>query len=179
MSFFKRIREIVISALMLLIAFQLIIFPKNSYLIVAIIISLSLYLYSFKQLWYYFTMARHMVGGKSILIRAVILIDAALLIDAMINVSSLAVVFYLLGVFAFAGGVDILRAVENKKMGASWKLKLIVGIINLSFAVTLLIVGLFFGNTMFLVYGYSISLIISALLRLITAFSKTSVAYFQ
>lgn len=179
MTLFRRIRDILISALMLLIAFQLIAFPKYSYAIVAIIVSLSLYLYSFKLLWYYFTMARHMVGGKSILIQAVILIDAALLIDAMIPVSSLAVVFYLLGIFAFTGVVDILKAIEDKKMGATWKLKFILGIIIILFAVALLISGLFYANTTFLVYGYSISLIFSALIRLVTAFRKTSVVYLQ
>ncbi len=179
MSFLRRIREIVISAVMLLIAFQLILFPKHSYLIVAIIVSLSLYLYGFKQLWYYFTMARHMVGGKSIMIQAVILLDAALLIDAMISVSSFAVAFYLLGIYAFTGAVDIVRSIEDKKMGAPWKLKLIGGIITVSFALALLIGGLFFGNTSFLVYGYSIGLIVSAVIRIITAFRKTSVAYFQ
>ena len=179
MSLFKRIREIVISAVMLLIAFRLVLFPKHSYFIVAIIVSLSLYLYSIKQLWYYCTMARHMVGGKSILIQAVILLDAALLIDAMTTVSDLAVAFYLPGILAFTGVVDILRYIEDKKMGASWKFKFIGGIINISFAAALLIGGLLFGNTSFLVYGYSISLFVSALIRIFNAFRKTSVAYFQ
>ena len=46
-------------------------------------------------------------------------------------------------------------------------------------ALWLVIIGLFFDNTEFLVYGYCISLVYRAALKLVSAFRKTTFVYIQ
>ena len=76
--------------------------------------------------------------------------------------------------------VDILRGLDAKKNGAaSWRFKLISGVLNVLFALALVIIGWFIGDTGILVYGYCISLAYSAVMRIINAFRKTEIVYIQ
>ncbi len=85
---------------------------------------------------------------------------------------------YLLAVFAFSGGIDILRALEAKRYGApSWKLKLISGCVTIAAAAAIGIAGFCFGSPELAVYGYCVSLLYLAVVRLIAAFRKTAVIY--
>ena len=87
---------------------------------------------------------------------------------------------YLLGVFAFTGFVDILRAFEAKKIGApNWKWKLLTGLVIVALTVLLVIFGAIRGETEVLVYGYCISLVISGAMRIVSAFRKTAMVYIQ
>ena len=180
MTKFNRVKNLLIGVLLFLFVGVMLLVPRESYAIVAMIVSISLLVYGFRQLWYYFTMARHMVGGKSTLFQAIILLDVALLTTTMISMSSLVIVFYLLGIYAFSGVVDILRGLDAKKNGAaSWRFKLISGVLNVLFALALVIIGWFIGDTGILVYGYCISPAYSAVMRIINAFRKTEIVYIQ
>ena len=175
MTKFNRVKNLLIGVLLFLFAGVMLLVPRESYAIVAMIVSISLLVYGFRQLWYYFTMARHMVGGKSTLFQAIILLTTT-----MISMSSLVIVFYLLGIYAFSGVVDILRGLDAKKNGAaSWRFKLIGGVLNVLFALALVIIGWFIGDTGILVYGYCISPAYSAVMRIINAFRKTEIVYIQ
>lgn len=181
MSSFSRIKNIITGVLMLLFAFLVILIPKQAIPLIALILGLSLYIRGFRLLFYYFSMARHMVGGKSVLYRSIITLDIAILMTsaiAAIAMSRQIVVIYLLIIYAFAGFVNVLRALEAKKYGAPyWKPKFITGVIEVLFAIALLIIGMFIGDPVILAYGCAISLMYSAVIKIIGAFRRTAVVY--
>ena len=86
--------------------------------------------------------------------RSIITLDIAILMTsaiAAIAMSRQIVVIYLLIIYAFAGFVDVLRALEAKKYGAPyWKPKFITGVIEVLFAIALLIIGMFIGDPVIL-----------------------------
>ena len=72
----------------------------------------------------------------------------------------------------------MLRACDTKKSGSrQWRPKLIAGIIIVLFAIAMLVVGIILGKTEILVYGYCVSLVNSAVIRIISAFKRTAVVY--
>ena len=180
MRHFQRIKDILSCVGMLAVALVMLIIPEDGYFIIITSLTLSLIAYGFRLLWYYFRMARHMVGGKITLYQAIIVLDLAMFSSSMVSMSSVTIVIYLLSIFAVSGFVDILRAGEAKRLNApGWKLKLFGGIISVLFSLTLVIIGLFFDNTEFLVYVYCISLVYRAALKLVSAFRKTTFVYIQ
>ena len=158
MSFFQRFKSILAGILMLFFVALLLLLPNEAYYLVAGVLGLMLIIYGIRLLWYYLTMARHMVGGKTILYQSVIVIDLSLFSSTLMSV---------------------LRAFEAKKYGGSWKLKLITGVIGLALAITLVVLGFAFGLTQYLVYGFCLSLVYSAVVRIISAFRQTAVVYIQ
>lgn len=180
MSKLQRIKDIAIGVFMIIYAVALLIVPEDAYDTVAALISLLMMAYGVKLLYYYFTMARHMVGGKSILYQAIIVLDAALFTGAMVSMESFVIIAYLFGIYAFTGAVDILRSIEAKNNGArSWKLKFVTGAVTVIFALVMVVLALIFKNTMILVYGYCISLTYSGVMRIVSACRKTAMVYIQ
>lgn len=180
MSSWQRIKNILIGAGLMIVALILSIFPNMSANLITTIICLALVLYGVRMLWFYTTMARHMVGGKAILYRSLIILDLAIFTAGLSGMSSFVIMIYLMGIYGFNGAISVLRALEAKRFGArAWKGRLVNGIIALIFTVTLLCFGLIAGTTELLIYGYSISLFYSAVMRIIAAFRKTAIVYIQ
>lgn len=178
MSYFKRIKDIISGVLMLLFAVLIVLAPEEMLPLIVIVLALSLYIRGFRLLYYYISMARHMVGGKSVLYRSVITLDAAILMTTAIPMSRQIVMFYLLFMYAFYGVIDVLRALEAKNHGAPrWKFKFFTGIIEVLFAIALLIAGMFVNNPVIIVYGYAIILTYTAVVKIIGAFRRTAVIY--
>ena len=180
MTKLQRIRKVLLAVLMLLCCFVLVKEPENGFYIVALIISVSLLLYALRCLLYYFTMARHMVGGKSVLFKGIILLDLAVFTISMVNDPQYFIVLYLLGIHAVSGVLSILRALEARRYQApSWRRSLISGIANLTVAVLAVVAGFFHHSTTDLVYIYAACLFFSACDQLITAFQRTAIVYIQ
>ncbi|MCR4604994.1 MAG: hypothetical protein K5639_03240 [Eubacterium sp.] len=181
MSVLQRIENVIIGILLIAVASILVFVPKESMVLIPLILGITLLAYGLRFLWFYFRMARHMVGGKSFLYEAIIAMDISLFtlsIPAMDN--KLFVMIYLLGIYAFTGVVDMLRALEAKEAGSSgWRLKLGRGIGGLIFVVVLVIVGFIIGREDVFVYGYALSLAYSAVMRIIAAFRRTAIVYIQ
>lgn len=179
MSKFQRVKSFFRGTATLLLALILFLFAEDGCVFISAILSLSLLAYGVRLIWYYFTMARHMVGGKSTLYQAVILLDLGLFTATVGSLDNFIVLIYLLMIYVFSGFVDIMRALEAKRVGAvSWKLRLIGGIAGVVFSVLLVVIGIIAGNGI-LVYGYGISLLYSGVLRIIAAFRKTAIVYIQ
>lgn len=180
MSYFQRFRGIVTGIFLLVFALLLFAYPQEGKYIIAGVISISLLVYGFKQLWFYFSMARHMVGGKMTLLTAVIILDLAFFTVSMTTTDDYIILIYLLGIYLFSGLIDILRALEAKKLSApSWKFKFTNGVIMICFAAVLIIFGLFRGKMELLVYGYCVSLVYSAITRIIISLRRTAIVYIQ
>lgn len=178
MSYFQRVKSFLRGTVTLLFALILFLFPEDGCVVISLIIAASLFLYGCRQMIYYFSMARHMVGGKWSLCQAVIALDLSLFTLSVSSMGDYIIPVYLLGIYAFSGAIDILRALETKRVGAaSWKRKLTGGVVSVLFAVALVIVGVIAGDRDILVYGYTVSLIYSSVLRIIAAFRKTAIVY--
>lgn len=177
MSGGQRIKNILIGIAIILGALILIAFPEDGIIITASILSLSLFIYGIKTLIYYVTMARHMVGGRIMLYLAVVVLDLGMFTMMLTNIPKIYIVLYLVVVYAFAGVVSILRALEAKRYQAPmWKLSPISGIINVVIAILCII---FMRSTNMIVYLYCAGLIYSAIVRIVTAFRETAIVYIQ
>ena len=156
MSKFQRVKSFLAGVALLLLILILIAVPESGLSIVALILSLSLVFYGFRMLWYYAKMV------------------------SLIRISTVWIMIYLMGVFAFSGAIDILRALEAKKNGApSWKLKFISGCISVAATIALFIIGIIFREQTILVYGYCINLGYAAVMRFVNAFRRTAIVYIQ
>ena len=173
MTVFQRIRGVFVGVLMLVFAVILIVNPSDDiYMLLIIILALGLAISGIKDIIFYFTMARHMVGGKMILVQGVIVLDFAMLTGSLSDVPKFYVLLYLIGVHAFSGVVETLRALESKRaVDGPWKLKLCHGIVNFLLAASCLIF-IKHADTALIIYG--IGLMYSAVIRIITAFRKTA-----
>ncbi|MCR4903467.1 MAG: DUF308 domain-containing protein [Butyrivibrio sp.] len=162
---------------MLFIGLLMLLAPEESYMVVVLTLSLGFIFYGIKQLIYYFTMARFMVGGKEALYRGVIILDLGFFTASLTDVPKVYILLYLVLIHAFSGLVEILRVWETRKNGGGlWKLKLFHGVLNVAMALVCII---FIRKPNTAVYIYSLGLIYSAVIRIITSFRKTGFIYIQ
>ena len=180
MTNMQRAKKILAGLIMLLCSGGMIYDPENGLYIVALLLSGSLIAYGIRCLSLYIFMARHMVGGKAILYRGIIILDLGVFTLSMVDNPKFYVIFYLLGIHAFAGVLDILRTLEARRYGApSWRRSLLGGVGNIAVAVFAVIVGFFLHSTRDLVYLYAACLFYSACTQIVTAFRKTAIVYIQ
>ena len=179
MNRFQRLKDILIALILTAFGVTLILVPEEGYNDVILVLSLLIAVYGIRLLWYYITMSRHMVGGKSSLYHAVIVLDLALFTGSIATMNNFIILFYLLGSFAFGGVINVLRSLEAKRYGASWRFKFFSGVISVVFAIAMLVLAIVLGNNNILVYGFSISLFYSAAVRIYNAFRKTAIVYIQ
>ncbi len=147
------------------------------YYIVALILSISLVVYGIRQLVYYFTMARHMVGGRLILYFGVIIFDAGIFVLSISDIPVYYIMIYLIILHAFSGVIDILRVLEARRFrSGSWKLTLTSGIINLLVAI---LCAVFIRSPEIAVIIFAAGLLYSGVIRIISAFRRTKLAFFE
>ena len=119
-----------------------------------------------------------MVDGRGNLYIGLILLDLGIFTLTVVDDASVFIILYILAVNAFAGIVDILRALEARKLKApSWRWNLISGVINILFALAALVCGFVFKNTQVLIDIFVIGMLWSAAAKLISAFRKTDIIY--
>ena len=144
----------------------------DSYLTVMLLLTLGLAIQGLKDIIFYFTMARHMAGGKLILVQGVIILDFALLTGSLSDVPKIYILLYLIAIHAFSGMIEILRAMEARRsVSGPWKLKFSHGIINMILALSCFI---FIRQTNTALIIYSIGLLYSGLMRIGSVFRKTT-----
>lgn len=173
MTVYQRIKKILFSLCMFAVALLFFLHPSDdAYKIVVFILSFGLAVAGIKDIIFYFTMARHMVGGKMILIKGVIIFDFAIITSSLADVPKIYILMYLIGIHAFSGVIEILRANEARKtVDGPWKIKFSHGIVNLILAIACLIF-IRKSNTALIIY--SLGLMYSAVVRLFDAFGKTA-----
>ena len=118
MTKFQRLTSIVSGALLLILALLVLFVPEDAYLIILLFFAVTMLIDGIRNLVYYFTMARNMVGGLTIFYRGVLTLDLALFTLSLPGLPELYISLYIVGSYAFLGIVDILRALEAKKRGA-------------------------------------------------------------
>ncbi len=176
MNRLQRIRSFLSGIVMLLGGVALIFFEDKSLTLITLIIGISLLVMGLNALFYYFTMARYMVGGKAALVSALFMLDFGAFTIAMYDASRLVTLMYLTGLYAFTGLVSILRAIEIRRYKGPWKLRLAQGVGSAVIAAACIFSR---GDGALLVLLYSAGLIYSAILRIIAAFRKTELVFVQ
>lgn len=147
--------------------------------LVMIVVQAGMTLRGLQAIVYYFSMARHMVGGKNVLFRGMIFLDLGVLAGTIFEHPAVYILIYISALHIFTGAVSALRANESRKIGSSWRLKMAYGITNIALALIVVICGIAFGRLSIAVWVYSIGLIYSSILNIISAFRKTEIVYIQ
>ena len=176
MSKFKKVGVVFSSVLALILAAILIIDPEEGYFLIVVLLATTLITMGIRNIWFYFTMARHMVGGQTSLYLGFILFDLGIVTVGLPNVPKIYVVIYLVVVHGLAGTFALLRVNEARKNGGTWVLSFIGAVINIAVALLCLI---FLKNTLITVYIYSAGLVNTAVVEVIAAFRKTEIVYIQ
>lgn len=177
MTGIQRIKNILLGVVTILFSILMIAVPEGGLVVVALLISVSLFIYAVKTLVFYFSMARHMVGGRTMLYIGIIVLDFAVFVMMLTNIPRIYIILYLLAIHAFSGAIDILRSFEAKKYQASsWKFSMVSGVVNIIVAILCVV---FIGSELIIIYIYCAGLIYSAMVRIITSFRKTAIVYIQ
>lgn len=176
MTITRRIAKL-LYGLLLLVGCALIIFdPEWGYLVVCVVLSFGLMLRGLKEIWYYISMARHKVGGLTVLFKGILFFDFGMFLFVIPDVPKSMIMLYLLGMQLFDGVMKILKARDARKLQSQWKLDMSIGVIQ----VLIVIVGIFFIQSMFmLAVVVCVGLIQNAIGNIIVAFRKTSIVYIE
>ena len=147
--------------------------------LVLLVIQAGMTLRGLRAIVYYLSMARHMVGGKNVLFRGMIFLDLGVLAGVIFEHPAAYILIYISLLHIFNGLVAALRANESRKIGSSWRLKMAFGITNILLALIVVICGIAFGRLRIAVWAYSIGLIYSSVLSIISSFRHTEIVYIQ
>ena len=172
MTIWQRLRKILWGILMILIGLSLIVFGEEAYMVIIGIFSLTLEIMGLRMLWFYFRMARHMVGGRNILFRGILFFDFGVFTGSLAWVPRMYVLMYLAGTLIFSGVVDLLNARQARAIESSWKLKTFQGGCKEVIAAGCLV---FMRSGARVVYIYAIGFIFSAIMNIINSFRRTQV----
>ncbi len=175
MSSFQRIENFLIGLVMLFCGGYMMFFPKEGYKVAALFLSIALVGKGLSYLFYFFSMARHMVGGKLIFFLGLILLDFGLFTLSLSDIPRVYVISYLLIMHAFSGIIELLRGVESKQMDSStWFLYIFHGLVNIGIVVFCMF---FVKSTRVLGFVYGIGLFYSAIIRMVSSFRQSQVMH--
>ncbi|MBO4902045.1 MAG: DUF308 domain-containing protein [Lachnospiraceae bacterium] len=174
----QRVKETGFGILQILAALSLLLAPKDtSMAVILVIVGISFTAAGIGSLWFYFTMARQMVGGRVSLYKGIILFEMGAIALALTDVSHYYILLYLIILHAFQGLVRTLRALESRRIGAeSYKLKLTHGLLDFCLAILCII---FIRQQTTAVLIYASGLFYSAVFRIVSALRKRSFIYIQ
>ena len=173
---YQRIKEIMQALLMIAVAVSLFQDQVDGILIILAVLSVVYTLRGIGTLIYYFTMARFMVGGRSLLYTGMIMLDFGMLTGTLTDVPHHIILLYLASVHAFSGFVKIMRSRETGRFGGSWKIKMFHGILDIAAALACIV---FIKRYEAAIIIYASGMIYSGILHFISAFRKTKFVYIQ
>jgi len=174
MTNIQRARAVFESLMMLLGVAILLVVPDQGYRIIAAILSVVLIVTGIRYLIFYFSMARNMVDGKLPLFYGIIALDLGLFAYTLQDIPPIYIVLYLLITHLFSGVIDVLRALEARRMGSRWRLNMAIGAANVLLAFAC---GFCLHRLSLLTYVYAAGLTYSACLRMAQAFRRSAIIY--
>ena len=149
--------------------------PATGIRLIMLIIIVTMILKGLGSLSFYFTMARHMVGGKLQLYKGIILLDIGMFFMTLDDVPIIYLMLYLLVANLISGVIEILGAREARQMEAgSWKMKTAIGAADVLFGLASIFC---LGRPNLLVYIYATGLAYSAVLRIVSALRRSAIVY--
>ena len=172
MTIWQRLKKILSSLLMILVGTALLVFGEKAYMAIIGVFSITLEIMGLRMFWFYFRMARHMVGGRSILFRGILFFDFGVFTGSLAWVPHVYVLMYLAGTLAFSGVVDLLRANEARRIQSSWKFKTFEGAFKILIAISCLI---FMRSGIAVVDVCAVGFIFSAVMSIANVFRRQPV----
>lgn len=173
----KRIVNIILGIIMLICSGILLIDPDEGCDLIVILLQLSLAIRGLQLLFYYFSMARYMVGGIATLYRGLITLDLGLFLLNLSGSQRRTTMLYLIGMLAFSGLVDALRAMDARRMEAqTWRYQMISGVIKILIAISCLF---HLDSAQNLTMVFCGGLTYSAVYKIISACRKTAIVYIE
>lgn len=141
------------------------------------LIAIWLTVYALRMILFYFRMAKHMVGGASILYQGLLLLDVGLFAGSASYLPRFYILAYLIAINGFAGVLTMLRALNIRRAKVQhWKLMFAHGVVNLGLAVACIV---FSRSELVIICIFSASLAYAAFTRIISAFRRTALVYIQ
>ena len=123
MTIWQKLRNVLLAVSMIIVSVTMLVFGEKAYMAIIGIFALALEIKGIRMLWFYFRMARHMVGGQNIFFRGILFFDFGIFTGSLVWVPRAYVLMYLAGTLAFLGVVDLLGANEARRIQSSWTLK--------------------------------------------------------
>ena len=109
MSKKKRVWNILVAIFMIQSALLLMLIPEEAFLLIAVFVGLMLTFRGIKFLFYYGTHAKHMIGGKKILLVGLLMFDAGVFSTALLDQAQIIMIFYVVA-------IHLVAAVLNSRM---------------------------------------------------------------
>lgn len=180
MSKLQRFNSFVGGLLTVFFGYALYMAPFMGVDMISIVMTATLLLLGIRNLYFYFSMAKHMVGGKKSLIYGIILIDLGVCAYMMQSFPPVYVMIYLLVIHSFYGATDIMVALRARRLKSkTWRIKLLTGLGNLTLGVLAIVFG-FTGDDIFnVIYIYALGVAYTGIMRMANAFRRTAVPYIQ
>ena len=176
MTKWQRLSMILKALLMIAAALLLIVMEEDAGYFLLGMLSIYLTVFAVRELIYYFSMARFMVGGKYIFYRGILTLDLGVFSGTLTALPSFMVLVFLAAMLGFSGAVNIMNAMDAKKMGAHWRLKAGFGLGSILLA----FLSLFFirsSEDIFLIC--SAALVYHAIGRILIAMRPTAIVSIQ
>ena len=180
MSKLQRFNSFIGGLLTVFFGFALYMAPFMGVDMISFVMTAALLLMGIRNLHFYFTMSRHMVGGKYSLFSGIILTDLGVCALMINSFPPVYIMIYLLLIHSFYGATDIMVALRAMGLKSkSWRIKLLTGIGNLTLGVLAIIFG-FTGEDIFrVIYIYALGVAYTGIMRMANAFRRTAVPYIQ
>lgn len=152
----------------------------NDLKIVVAVLSITLLFKGMRSLLYYASMAKHMVGGRSVLFRGILYMELTAMTSALIKNPGWIIITYLAVVHMVSGAVNILRGNEARRVGSpQWKMTTLGGVTDVVIAIVIFVSGIVMHRINITIMVYGLCLIYSGVLRIIRAFRRTAIVYIQ
>ncbi len=147
---------------------------------VLVIVGTGLLIRGLQSLTYYLRMARSMVGGKTVLYKAILLLDLGIFTNSVAGSGQWIAIVYVAFLNLFEGVVTLMHSIDEKKLGAKqWKLGVAYGAVNILIAVAVLVSGFGLHAPTLAVYAYALGLLYSGASKIVSAFRRTAIVYIQ
>ena len=177
MTRFQRIENLAAGAFLVLLGLLIPRAGGDSYAIITGLLAFYMTFNGVRLLFYYFTMARHMPGGKTILFTGLLLANFALFSFSLVDEKRIYIVVYLAAVHSFWGLINLVKGIsEIRSRAASFRIDMAQGIGNLVLAGASLCS---IHSVRLLIWFFCGGLIYSGLVRIISAFRRSAVVYVQ
>ena len=176
MTNWQKFSNVLAAFLMILFGLLILFAGEEAYLFVILVFAFLLFIYSIRMLVYYFQMARYMVGGKEILYRGILFLDLSIFIITLSTIPSTYVMLYMVGMLAFSGAVDIMNAMDLRRLQGHWILQFIRGTVCVVGAVLCIAM---MNTPKMVVTIFCFMLFYNAVMRIINAVRPTEIIAIQ
>lgn len=147
-----------------------------AYYIILFIMILVLMFHGVRLIYFYLTMARFMTGGRSMLYRGILFIELGIVTGSLHSVPTEYIMAYFSAVMLFAGAIDVFGAYDAFKIKGRWVMKLIQGLVTIAFGIYSF---MHLNEPKVVVVVFCINLFYSAIMRIISAFTPTTIITIQ